>query len=96
MPKGLLRRGLVAPGVRHDVTHSVRVILGVEEGVVDGSEVKAVDELGELLNGYHRHLFFRGTGLFCVIRWHAHNSDEGQQFFIEEVRLQFALEVCEE
>ena len=34
--------------------------------------------------------------MFCVIGWHAHNSDEGQQFFIEEVRLRFALEVCEE
>ena len=34
--------------------------------------------------------------MFCVIRWHAHNSDEGQKFFIEEVRLQFALEVCKE
>ena len=34
--------------------------------------------------------------MFCVIGWHAHNSDEGQQFFIEEVRPGLALEVCEE
>ena len=106
MPKGLLRRGLVAPGVRHDVTHSIRVVLGVEEGVVDGSEVKAVDELGELLNGHLRlgfcllrsdGLVLDGeAGLLCGVIWCAPDRDEGKQFFIEEVRLEFALEVCEE
>ena len=36
------------------------------------------------------------VGLFCGIGCRARNSDEGKQFFIEEARLGFALEVCEE
>ena len=36
------------------------------------------------------------VGLFCGIERRAQNSDEGQHFFIEEARLGFALEVCEE
>ena len=41
-------------------------------------------------------MFVRDAGLLYGIRRRARNSDEGQQFFIEEARLGFALEVCEE
>ena len=41
-------------------------------------------------------MFVRDAGLLYGIRRRARNSDEGQQFFIEEARLGFALEVGEE